>query len=245
MVVTCSTIGTHPSNKLLKDLFDSGSTKTMIHCSALPTKFQCILKPPLLQFQNIGGRTSSNKAMELALSSLSSIAAPLLIHILFICLTKTVDMTLSLVPISLIHSVSPLITIKTLYKGWITRYLSWNLMSFLTPTHSLISTTNYAKIEKTICLSKRSLITMLHKLVDVKYEQVDTNRVATNQKHLNINQCHNLQQALAENGKLCDGSLGVYPHQKVHIDFLPGSKLVHYHTYPVPWVHKQTFKKEL
>ncbi len=41
-IAICETIDTHPSTTLLKVLFDSGSTKTMIHFSALPTEFQCI-----------------------------------------------------------------------------------------------------------------------------------------------------------------------------------------------------------
>ncbi len=55
-------------------------------------------------------------------------------------------------------------------------------------------------------------------ILDAKYEQVDTNSFVANQKHLNINQCHRLQHLLAKNKKIFDGSLGVYPHQKVHID---------------------------
>ncbi len=78
-----------------------------------------------------------------------------------------------------------------------------------------------------------------------KYEQVDTNRVATNQKHLYINQHHDLQHILAKYGKLFDRSLCVYPHQKVHIDLLPGLELVHHCAYPVPRAHEQKSKKEL
>ncbi len=41
------------------------------------------------------------------------------------------------------------------------------------------------------------------------------------------------------------GSLGVYPHNKVHIDLKLGTKPVHHHAYLVPHVHQQSFKKEL
>ncbi len=66
-------------------------------------------------------------------------------------------------------------------------------------------------------------------ILNAKYEQVDTNRVAADQKQLIINQCNKLQHLLARKKKLFDGSLGVYPHQKVHIDLLPGWKPVHHH----------------
>ncbi len=42
-----------------------------------------------------------------------------------------------------------------------------------------------------------------------------------------------------------DGTLGVYPHKKVHIDIDPNAKPVHSRPYPVPWIHLNTFKKEL
>jgi hypothetical protein len=42
-----------------------------------------------------------------------------------------------------------------------------------------------------------------------------------------------------------DGTLGVYPHKKVHIDIGPNAKLVHSRPCPVPQIHLNTFKKEL
>jgi hypothetical protein len=42
-----------------------------------------------------------------------------------------------------------------------------------------------------------------------------------------------------------NGTLGVYPHKKVHIDIDPNAKPVHYRPYPVPQIHLKTFKKEL
>ena len=42
-----------------------------------------------------------------------------------------------------------------------------------------------------------------------------------------------------------DGTLGIYPHQKVHIELMPDAKPMHACPYPVPPVHLQTFKHEL
>ncbi len=81
-------------------------------------------------------------------------------------------------------------------------------------------------------------------ILDAKYKQVNTNKVAVNQKHLNLNQHHNLQQVFAKYGKLFDGSHGIYPRQKVHIDLLPDLELVHHQEYQVPYAHLQTFTKE-
>ncbi len=42
-----------------------------------------------------------------------------------------------------------------------------------------------------------------------------------------------------------NGTLGVYPHKKVHIDIDPNAKPVHSRPYPVPRIHLKTFKKEV
>ncbi len=36
------------------------------------------------------------------------------------------------------------------------------------------------------------------RILDAKYEQVDTNKVAADQTHLNVHQCHKLQHLLAK-----------------------------------------------
>jgi hypothetical protein len=42
-----------------------------------------------------------------------------------------------------------------------------------------------------------------------------------------------------------DGTLGVYPHKKAHIDIDPNAKPVHSRPYPVPQIYLKTFKNEL
>ncbi len=42
-----------------------------------------------------------------------------------------------------------------------------------------------------------------------------------------------------------NGTLGVYPHKKVHIDIDPNVKPVHSRPFPLPQIHLKTFKKEL
>ncbi|KAL7526665.1 hypothetical protein ACHAXR_001589 [Thalassiosira sp. AJA248-18] len=41
-----------------------------------------------------------------------------------------------------------------------------------------------------------------------------------------------------------DGTIGVYPHTKFHIDIEQDAKLVYSRPYPIPRIHLQTFKKE-
>ena len=52
-------------------------------------------------------------------------------------------------------------------------------------------------------------------------------------------------QVLRDKSKMFDGTFGVYPHKKVHINIDPDAKPVHARPYPVPRIHLNTFKKEL
>ncbi len=77
-VTKCKTIGTHLSNKIVKVLFYSGSTKTMIHLSDFETNSN-ELQTPSLMFQTLGGKVTSNKAVQL-----TSLISPMFISKIFI-----------------------------------------------------------------------------------------------------------------------------------------------------------------
>ncbi len=82
-------------------------------------------------------------------------------------------------------------------------------------------------------------------ILDAKYEKTDVAEVVKRLTHLNAHQKADLLQVLQENNKMFDGTLGVYPHKKVHIDIDPNAKPVHSRPYPVSRIHLKTSKKEL
>ena len=57
-------------------------------------------------------------------------------------------------------------------------------------------------------------------ILDATYNKVDLDKVIDNQKHLNKKQQRELKKVLVKFEKLFDGTLGVYPHRKVHIKLL-------------------------
>ena len=71
-------------------------------------------------------------------------------------------------------------------------------------------------------------------ILDAKYEKTDVAEVLNELIHLNAHQKADLIQVLQENNKMFDGTLGVYPHKKVHIDIDLNAKPVHSRPYPVP-----------
>ena len=82
-------------------------------------------------------------------------------------------------------------------------------------------------------------------ILDAKYEWTDVAEVVDKLTHLKTHQKADLLWVLCENEKLFDGTLGVYPHKKLHIDIDPDAKPVHARPYPVTHVQLSTFKIEL
>jgi hypothetical protein len=82
-------------------------------------------------------------------------------------------------------------------------------------------------------------------ILDAKYEKVDVDEVINQLNHLNSEQKKDLRKVLMEHTKLFDGTLGVYPHRKFHIDLVPGAIAKHTRPYPVPVIHLSAFNKEL
>ncbi len=79
-------------------------------------------------------------------------------------------------------------------------------------------------------------------IFDEKYEKVQIKDVVNPLEYLSTQQKDDLKQVLSEFTKLFDGTLGVYPHRKFHIELEPGAKPRHARPYLVPFTHLETFK---
>jgi hypothetical protein len=82
-------------------------------------------------------------------------------------------------------------------------------------------------------------------ILDAKYEKVEVDEVINQLNHLNTEQKEDLKKVLKEHTKLFDGSLGVYPHRKFHIDLVLGAIAKHARPYPVPVIHLSAFTKKI
>ena len=82
-------------------------------------------------------------------------------------------------------------------------------------------------------------------ILDAKYNFTSVRDVVNQLKHLSQRQKDDLHKILSKHEKLFDGTLGVYPHKKFHIDIEEDATPVHAKPYTVPRIHLETFKKEL
>jgi hypothetical protein len=61
-------------------------------------------------------------------------------------------------------------------------------------------------------------------ILEAKYEKVNVDDVVEQLTHLSESQRDDIRAVLKRFTKLFDGTLGVYPHRKFHIDVMPGAK---------------------
>ncbi len=82
-------------------------------------------------------------------------------------------------------------------------------------------------------------------ILDAKYGGVSRDDVVDQLTHLNDKQKQDLKVLLKDFTKLFDGTLGVYPHKKFHMDLVPSARPKHSQPYAIPFIHLAASKKEL
>jgi hypothetical protein len=81
-------------------------------------------------------------------------------------------------------------------------------------------------------------------ILDAKYEKVLVDDVIDQLGHLSAHQKNDLKQVLNKHIKLFDGTQGVYPHRKFHIDLMPVAVPKHCRPYAIPVIYLEAFKRE-
>jgi hypothetical protein len=84
-------------------------------------------------------------------------------------------------------------------------------------------------------------------ILDAKYDKELADDVIDQHDHLDAQQKDDLKRVLNEHTKLFDGTLGVYPNRKFHIELVPEAVAVPKHSrpYAIPVIYLEAFKKEL
>ena len=82
-------------------------------------------------------------------------------------------------------------------------------------------------------------------ILDSTYHKVNLGKFIDNQKNLTKQQQKELHKVLSKFAKLFDGTIGVCPNSKVHIELLADAVAKHARPYSVPQVNMEAFRKEL
>ena len=82
-------------------------------------------------------------------------------------------------------------------------------------------------------------------ILDAKYDSATPQQVADQQKHLTLSQREDIEKLVKKYPKLFSNELRCYPHRKIHLDLEPGANPKHARPYSVAYAHKEVFKNEL
>ena len=85
----------------------------------------------------------------------------------------------------------------------------------------------------------------LTKILDSTYEKADLKQVVSQTKHINKDQQEQLYELLNKYKEIFDGQLSTWNTEPVEFEFQEGAKPHNQRHFPVPHIHKSTFKKEL
>ena len=91
----------------------------------------------------------------------------------------------------------------------------------------------------------RNATTRMRRILDASYEKPDLDKVTDACIHLTEDQRQSLNKLLKKHEYLFEGKLGLWNTPPVDLELKDGVKPYHTRPYPIPHIHKRTFKKEL
>lgn len=244
-IMLCDTIGTLKSRRMLKVLFDTGSKKTFINKRVLPKGYIPVPTAKTYTMRTLQGTFSSSEVIKIRDIRLPEFDKNRRIT------SHTALVTEGKCRYDLI------LGSDFLSKCGITFNYDKGTMEWYDAILPMrdpfgLSAKDFDDMEDSLHVQLEDemfgqdwLDSYATEILDAKYEKTDINDLVDKLDHLNNDQKNDLRKVLNKNAKLFNGTLGVYPHKKVHIDIDPKAEPVHARAYPVPHVHMDTFKKEL
>lgn len=244
-ICTIDTINSLRSRRLLKVLLDSGSRKTLINRSVLPKN---TVTKKLQKGQTL--KTLAGKVAACEMVTLRDLRLPEFDK------NRRIEQQKALV-FDTECRYDIILGTDFLSKAGIsinydTGFMEWyeNIIPLRDPiglnaeTFDEMEDSLFIQIEDEL-LGEDWLDSYATEILDAKYSVLDIDGVVNDMNHLTDNQKDDMRNLLNKHKKLFDGTLGVYPHKKFHIDTDGSMTPVHARAYPVPRVHLETFKKEL
>jgi len=247
-IMVVDTIGTIKSRKLLKVLLDSGSTTTLINKRCLPRG----CKPcPVAQSRMVNTLAGSYQSSTMV--TMSNIRLPELDKNRNVNEQKALTFESNTCKYDVILG-ADFLTKTGIDVKYSTGTIEWFENELPLRNPQALKDKDYVAMAEIIAIQQEAEFFGIEwydpasyaiEILDAKYEQVLVQDVVSQLTHLNDQQKNDIGLVLNEFTKLFDGTLGVYPHRKFHIELEPGAKPKHARPYPVPVIHLEAFKKEL
>jgi len=111
---------------------------------------------------------------------------------------------------------------------------------FLTKENMLATYMDSTEPESVGKASKRVM-----RILDATYNKADLKSIIDSCTYLTSEYCEKLFKLLKKFESLFDGTLGDWKTRPVHLDLIPGSKPYHGKAYPIPKIYEKTLKTEL
>ena len=238
-----------PCSRIMKVLFDSGGSASMINSKALPRGVQVSYDHKTNIVQTLAGVMKPTGKVGVKGIRLPEFDRSLVInsHDFLIFNTECkYDMILGG---DFLAKYGVNLKYETLEVEWFGNTLPMNTISFTKSQQSAFIDVYMLEVENDEWYQHgndgiESYISA--PILDAKYEKTDIDSVIKEScSHLSPNQQQELAAVLTSHEKLFDGTLGHYPHSKMQIELLPDAKPAYRRHYPVAETHKATFKKEL
>ena len=244
-ILMCDTIATLQSRRMLKVLFDSGSTRTLINRDCLPANVQTKSLEESKTFKTLAGELKTTEVVTMRDIKLPEFSR-----------NRTIDSQKALVFNSPcrydVILGADFLTKTGINLNYAEGELQWYHVNVPMKDPLALTKDDYLAMIDVHLIEEDDEVHdewfetyVVAPIKDAKYEAVDVDDVVQQQTHLTDEQRNDLNQLLKKYTRLFSGKLGLYPHRKVHIDLIEGAEAKHCKPYPVPHVHYETFKKEL
>ena len=238
-LLVARTIQEVASGKVLRVLFDSGASHTLIHRSALPPACQPH-QMNSVQTKTAAGNFAIDQSVvlkNLYLPEFSKTKKMNSVKAFVFQAPCSYDIILGR---DFLSDMGLLIDFVTHTVKWFDKAIPMKPISSLL-NRRLMMENSFLNVDQFDPIEEHFEANIL----DAKYEQATPKEIAEKQQHLKIEERQKLEKILARYSVLFDGGLGKIPNHKVSLELKPGSVPVHSKPYSVPQVHLEVFRKEL
>jgi transposase InsO family protein len=234
--LVAKTINGKTSMRLLRSLFDSGGSATMIHKRCLPKGCETTRLTNNVTSNTIAGNFTSEQSVVMKEITLPEFDR-----------NKRIDQQGAFV-FDGECNYDVILGRDFLTNAGIDIRFQDNKIQWMNLTVEMKTTTGS---DETIILSGQDrldddgFVSSTTTILDAKYDGATPEEVAQKQTHLTQSQREDIRRLVAKYPKLFSNKLRLYPHRKIHLEIDPTAIPKHCRPYSVARAHLQVFKKEL